>query len=92
LHGRPWSLAGALTRLGAPDEPVRSRERLALDLVVRTGVRAPLRYDARAPAAAQASMAKAIESAFTPRAGQLPSGRWSYFGQPVPKTNARVAR
>jgi hypothetical protein len=81
LGGKAWSVTGVLTRLAAPDEPVRSRERLALELGVRTGFRPPGRYDARAPAQQQRQMAEAFAAAFAPRASQLQAGRWYHAGR-----------
>jgi hypothetical protein len=85
LVGRPWTVEGALARLIAPDEPIRSRERLALDLAVRTGVRPPFRYDATATASRQARGAQDFRATFAPVAASLASGRWHYYGYPVPK-------
>jgi hypothetical protein len=85
LRGRPWSIKGVTARLSAADEPVRSRERLALELAVRTGVRPPVRYDSTAPAANQTRAAQAFTATFGASVTGLRAGRWYYFGRAVPK-------
>jgi hypothetical protein len=85
LRGKAWSVEAALARLAAPDEPVRARERLALDLAVRSGLRPPARYDATTDAALQARAAESFHAAFTTNPASLGPGRWYYFARPVPK-------
>jgi hypothetical protein len=85
LRGRPWSIGGAVARLLAPNEPVRSRERLALDLAVRTGLRPSVKYDATALASSQIRAAETLSATFTASASALRPGHWYYFGHPVPQ-------
>jgi hypothetical protein len=75
--GRPWSVAQALSALGAAETPVRVRERLALEIAVRTGVRPPCLYRADASADAQARAAQAWQQQWP---GRPPSvGPWAYY-------------
>jgi hypothetical protein len=85
LRGRPWSIGGAVTRLLAPNEPIRSRERMALDLAVRTGLRPPVRYDLAALASRQTRAAETLSATFTANASALRPGNWYYFGRPAPR-------
>ena len=86
LRGRPWSIGGAVARLLAPNESVRSRERLALDLAVRTGLRPPLRYDPTALASRQTRAAEILSATFAASASALRPGHRYYFGRPAPRT------
>jgi hypothetical protein len=75
--GRPWSVAQALSALGAAETPVRVRERLALEIAVRTGVHPPRMYRSEASAAAQGRAASAWQQRWP---GQPPSvGPWAYY-------------
>jgi hypothetical protein len=84
-QGRPWSVAQALRALGAPETAVRVRERLALEIAVRSGVRSPAVYRAEASADAQARAAQAWLARWP---GPSPSvAPWSYHAE----TGSRLA-
>ncbi len=83
LHGDVWSLPGALTRLGSPEELVRVRRWLALEVAVRSGAKAPVVFDVSAPVAVQESALARLRGAIEPRGRSIPDGAWFYFGRPI---------
>jgi cytosine/adenosine deaminase-related metal-dependent hydrolase len=85
LRGRPWSLAGALDRLTADDEPLYARTWTALELQVRTGIKAPVPLLPGASIDHHAKAAAALRAALAP-AMRLRDGDWYYFGRPSPRS------
>jgi hypothetical protein len=75
--GRPWSVAQALSALSAAETPVRVRERLALEIAVRTGVRPPRLYRAEGAADAQARAAQAWQQQWPGAPPSVPP--WAYY-------------
>jgi hypothetical protein len=80
LRGEPWTIAGALSRLAAADEPLQRRRWHAREATVRSGVRPAVVYDCGSPAATQQQVAERLRAAFADQR-QLPPGRWCYFGR-----------
>jgi hypothetical protein len=83
LYGKPWKLGGALARLDAPDELLRARRWLALEVAVRTGARPPVVVDSATPVAVQEVAVARLRAAIEPRGRAIPDGAWFYFGRPV---------
>ena len=83
LYGKPWTLGGALAQLDAPDELVCARRWIALEVVVRTGVRPPVVVDVATPVAVQEAALARLRAAIEPRGRSIPDGAWFYFGRPV---------
>jgi hypothetical protein len=81
LEGRPWTLAGSLSRAVASEEPIWTRRWRTLEAAVRTGVRpATAVYDGLAPAQLQQRAAERVRVAFETER-QLAPGRWYYLGR-----------
>jgi hypothetical protein len=76
-RGRRWSIPEALTALADPLTPVRTRERLALEIPVRTGVQPAPLYRAESSVETQASVAGGWQSHWP--AGPPPVAPWAYF-------------
>jgi hypothetical protein len=87
LHGEPWSVSGLLSRLAAPDEPVQSQRRLALEIRVRTGLVPPTKFPLLMSAAARAELVASWRAHFAKARGQLAPGGWYYQGKPAGKEN-----
>jgi hypothetical protein len=87
LHGEPWSVSGLLSRLAAPDEPVQSQRRLALEVRVRTGFVPPTRFSLLMSAAARAELVASWTTHFAKANGQLAPGGWYYQGKSAGKEN-----
>jgi hypothetical protein len=87
LHGEPWSVSGLLWRLAAPDEPVQSQRRLALEVRVRTGFVPPTRFSLLMSAAARAELVASWTTHFAKANGQLAPGGWYYQGKSAGKEN-----
>jgi len=87
LHGEPWSVSGLLSRLAAPDEPVQSQRRLALEIRVRTGLVPPTKFPLLMSAAARAELVASWRAHFAKAHGQLAPGGWYYQGKPAGKEN-----
>lgn len=83
LRGRPWSVAGVLERLAAPDEPLREQRRLALELRVRTGMTLPMPFPMLASAPARVELATQMGSHFAKAHSRLKPGMWHYQGKPM---------
>lgn len=83
LRGRPWSIAGALERLSAVDQPLCSRDWIALELSVRTGLRFPSPV---LPGASTDLIAEAIavRKAAIASVSRSLDGGWPYFGSHRP--------
>jgi hypothetical protein len=81
-QGRPWSIGQALLALAAGETPVRVRERLALEIGVRTGARPPTLYRADSAADVQTRAAQAWQAHWS---GTPPNpGPWAYYGASRP--------
>jgi hypothetical protein len=87
LHGEPWSVSGLLSRLAAPDEPVQSQRRLALEIRVRTGLVPPTKSSLLMSAAARAELVASWTVHLAKANGQLAPGGWYYQGKPAGKEN-----
>jgi hypothetical protein len=83
LGGKPWTLAAALARLADPGELARARRWHALELMVRTGVRPQIVFDATARVHTQDAAVARLRKWFEERPRVLPEGGWFYGGQPV---------
>jgi hypothetical protein len=81
LHGEPWSVSGLLSRLAAPDEPVQSQRRLALEIRVRTGLVPPTKFPLLMSAAARAELVANWNAYFAKTNASLKPGGWYYQGQ-----------
>ena len=85
LHGEPWTMAGALARLNAPDELLLARGWHALEIGVRFG-RTPQSFlDAEAPANQQKLTTERIRAAGAAarQTRTMAAGKWLFFGQPI---------
>ena len=87
LRGELWSVSGLLSRLAAPDEPVQSQRRLALEIRVRTGLVPPTKFPLLMSAAARAELMASWTAYFAKTNGQLAPGGWYYQGKPAGKEN-----
>jgi hypothetical protein len=83
LGGKPWTLAAAQARLADPGELARARHWYALELMVRTGVRPQVVFDATARVHTQDAAVERLRKWFEQRPRVLPEGGWFYGGQPV---------
>ena len=83
LHGEPWSVSGLLSRLAAPNEPVQSQRRLALEIRVRTGLVPPKRFPLLMSAAARAELVANWNAYFAKTNAKLMPGDWYYQGKPA---------
>jgi hypothetical protein len=91
LRGKPWSVAGVLNQLSAPDEPLHSVNRIALELRVRTGLAPPCRLPLVAPASIREEAVARWRSHYAKADGKLAPGGWYYQGKPVPKSDKKGA-
>jgi hypothetical protein len=87
LHGELWSVSGLLSRLAAPDEPVQSQRRLALEIRVRTGLVPPTKFPLLMSVAARAELVASWAAHLAKANGQLAPGGWYYQGKPAGKEN-----
>jgi hypothetical protein len=83
LHGEPWSVSGLLSRLAAPDEPLQSQRRLALEIRVRTGLVPPTKSSLLMSAAARAELVANWTAYFAKTNAKLKPGDWYYQGHPA---------
>jgi hypothetical protein len=87
LYGEPWTALGALARLTAPDELLRTRDWYAQEIGVRLGLTPPAVLDAGAPSKHQRiateRMRAAVDGARRTKAMTTASGKWLFFGQPM---------
>jgi hypothetical protein len=83
LHGEVWSLSGALVRLGLPDELLRARRWLALEVAVRSGARPPRVVDLSARVAVQEIAVTQLRAAIEAWRRPIRAGAWYYFGRPA---------
>jgi hypothetical protein len=83
LYGEPWTVSGLLSRLAAPDDPVQSQRRLALEIRVRTGLVPPTKFRLLMSAAARAELVANWNAYFAKANGKLKPGDWYYQGQPT---------
>jgi hypothetical protein len=81
LYGEPWSVSGLLSRLAAPDEPVQSQRRLALEIRVRTGLVPPTKFALLMSPAARAELVANWNAIFAKTSAKLKPGAWYYQGQ-----------
>jgi hypothetical protein len=83
LGGREWSVAGVLLRLEARDEPVRSRQRLALELCARTGIRPPGVFPLLVSRTVSPKIIGAWRQQFAKADARLKPGEWYFRGRPL---------
>jgi hypothetical protein len=81
LRGRPWSVAGVLDRLSAPDELLLSANRMALEIRVRTGIVPPCRLPLFASAATRSDIISKWRSHYAEADAKLAAGDWYYQGK-----------
>ena len=91
LHGQPWSVPGLLARLAARDETICSRQRLALEIRVRTGLAAPALLPVLSPAQAQTEALADWACHFAKASARLPAGQWYYQGKPAKLARKEIA-
>jgi hypothetical protein len=77
LRGEPWTLAGALSRLSAPDELLPARRWHALEIGTRSGVRPQLVLDSRARSQDQLATAAGLRAAVASPLARRPAQRSS---------------
>jgi len=87
LRGKPWSVSGLLSRLGAADEPIQSQQRLALEIRVRTGIVPPTRFPLLMSSSDRSELLANWSEHFAKANGRLRPGGWYYQGKPNKPTN-----
>jgi hypothetical protein len=83
LHGEPWSVSGLLSRLAAPDEPIQSQQRLALEVRVRTGLAPPTRFPSLMSRSTSAELVASWRAHFARAQARLKPGVWHFQGKPI---------
>jgi hypothetical protein len=83
LRGEPWSVSGLLSRLAAPNEPVQSQRRLALEIRVRTGLAPPTKFPPLMSVPTRTELVASWTAHFAKANGKLAPGGWYYQGRPV---------
>jgi len=87
LRGKPWSVSGLLSRLGAADEPIQSQQRLALEIRVRTGIVPPTRFPLLMSKADRSALLANWSRHFARANDRLRPGGWYYQGKPIKPAN-----
>ena len=85
LRGKPWSVSAVLDRLAAPDELLRSANRMALEIRVRTGVMPPCRLPLFASTASRSDILAQWRLHYAKVDAKLAPGDWYYQGKPASK-------
>jgi hypothetical protein len=83
LGGQAWSVAGVLSRLEASDEPVHSRQRLALELRARTGIQPPGVFPLFVLHTVSPQFIGVWRQQFAKADARLKPGRWYFRGKPL---------
>lgn len=81
LFGQPWTPAGALKRLGDPNDLLCRRRWLGLECCVRTGIRPAGVLDAQAPRERQQRALDRIAAALSAGRRMTAGNGWQYYGR-----------
>jgi hypothetical protein len=91
LRGRPWSVAGLLDCLQAPDETLQAQRHMALELRARTG-EAPMSTLPLLLSPAERPELLAHWNTYYAKAnGRLKPGQWYYQGKPMPTSSKEMS-
>ncbi len=83
LRGRPWSVAGLLDCLQAPDETLQAQRHMALELRARTGELPLSTLPLLLPAGARPELIGNWNAYYAKVNGRLKPGQWYYQGKPM---------
>jgi hypothetical protein len=90
LRGQPWSVAGMLDCLQAPDETLQAQRQMALELRARTGEVPLSTLPLLLPAAARPELLANWNTYYAKANGRLKPGQWYYQGKPMPASSREV--
>lgn len=83
LRGQPWSVAGLLDCLQAPEEALQTQRQMALELRARTGEVPLSTLPLLLPAAARPELLANWSTYYAKANGRLKPGQWYYQGKPM---------